>query len=172
MIMTGIDYAFVLVCLVSLLAGVLRGFIREAISLISWLVGLWVAWHYSYVLNPYLGGVLATPGLREWVARILLLVGLVLLGSAIGALVGYLVQKAAGLAATDRVLGLLFGMIRALVMIGVFVMIGRGLDLDGESWWTNSRLMPYAEHAANWLERYAEPELAPLLENAAGVKRG
>jgi uncharacterized membrane protein required for colicin V production len=58
------------------------------------------------------------------------------------------------------------------VVVGVFVMIGRGLDLDGESWWTNSRLMPYAEHAANWLERYAEPELAPLLEDAAGTIRG
>ena len=170
--MTGIDYAFVLVMLASLLAGVLRGFIREAISLVSWLVGLWVAWHYAYVLSPYLGGVLATPGLREWVARILLLVGLLLLGSAIGALVGYLVRTAAGLAATDRLLGLLFGACRALVVIGVFVMIGRGLDLQQEPWWTGSRLMPYAEHAANWLERYAEPELEPLLEDAAGMIRG
>ncbi len=170
--MTGIDYAFILLMLASLLAGVLRGFIREAISLVSWLVGLWVAWHYAYLLNPYLGGVLATPGLREWVARILLLAGLLLLGSAIGALVGYLVRRAAGLAAADRMLGLLFGAIRALVVIGVFVMIGRGLDLQHEPWWTGSRLMPYAEHAANWLERYAEPRLEPLLDDAAGMVRG
>lgn len=169
--MTGIDYAFVLVFLVSLLAGVLRGFIREAISLMSWLVGLWVAWHYAYVLNPYLGGVLATPGLREWIARILLLVGIVMLGSLIGALAAYFLQKAAGLAATDRLLGLLFGVMRGLVVIGAFVMIGRGLDLEGEPWWTGSKLMPYAEHAANWLERYAEPELEPLLEGAAGSVR-
>lgn len=170
--MTGIDYAFVLVFLVSLLAGAMRGFIREAISLLSWLVGLWVAWHYAYVLNPYLGGVLATPGLREWVARIVLLVALVMLGSAIGALVGYLVRKAAGLAATDRLLGLAFGVLRGLVIVGVFVMVGRGLDLEQEPWWTGSRLMPYANHAANWLERYAEPQLEPLLEEVKGAARG
>lgn len=170
--MSGIDYAFILILLVSLVAGALRGFIREAISLLSWLIGLWLAWHFSHILYPYLGGALAAPGLREWVARIVLLVALLLLGSAIGALVGYLVHRAAGLAATDRVLGVLFGAIRALVVVGVFVMIGRGLDLDGEAWWTDSRLMPYAEHAASWLERYAEPALEPLLEDAAAAIRG
>ncbi len=170
--MSGIDYVFMLAMLASVLVGALRGFVREAVSLVSWLVGLWVAWHYAYVLTPYLGGVLATPGLREWVARILLLVGLVLLGAAIGALVSYLVRRAAGLAVTDRLLGLLFGAMRALVVIGVFVMIGRGLDLEQEPWWTGSRLMPYAEHAANWLEHYAEPEFEPLLEDAARAVRG
>lgn len=170
--MSGIDYVFVLAMLASVLAGALRGFVREAVSLVAWLVGLWVAWHYAYVLTPYLGGVLATPGLREWVARILLLVGLVLLGAAIGALVSYLVRRAAGLAVTDRLLGLLFGAMRALVVIGVFVMIGRGLDLEQEPWWTGSRLVPYAEQVANWLERYAEPEFEPLLEDAARAVRG
>lgn len=169
--MSGIDYLFVLVFLASLLAGVLRGFIREAIALLSWLVGLWAAWHYAYLLNPYLGGALAAPGLREWVARIVLLAVIVLVGSAIGALVGYLAQRAAGLAVTDRLLGLLFGLLRALVVIGVFVLVGRGLELSGEPWWKGSRLMPYAEHAANWLERYAEPQLDPLLDKAAGMIR-
>lgn len=170
--MSGLDYAFVLVIVVSLVAGALRGFIREAISLASWLVGLWVAWHYAYVLNPYLGGVLATPGLREWVARILLLVAVVLLGAAIGALVGYLVRKAAGLAATDRLLGVIFGVARALVVIGVFVMIGRGLDLEQEPWWTGSRLIPYGEVVANWLGQYAEPALQPLLDETTAAAGG
>lgn len=167
--MTGIDYAFVLALLASLLAGALRGFVREVISLVSWLVGLWVAWHYAYVLTPHLGGLLAAPGVREWTARILLLAGVVLLGAVLGALVGYLMRRAAGLAVTDRLLGMVFGAVRALVVIGVFVTIGRGLDLEREPWWTGSRLMPYAEQSANWLEQYAEPHVEPLLEEAAGI---
>jgi membrane protein required for colicin V production len=147
---------------------VLRGFIRESVSLLFLLVGLWLAWHYAYVLYPYLGGVLAEPGLREWVARLLMLALVLLVGAAVGALVRYLVTRAAGLAVTDRVLGLLFGAVRACVIIGIFVMVGQGLDLAGEPWWKSSRLMPYAEHLASWLERYAEPAVGPLLERATG----
>jgi membrane protein required for colicin V production len=170
--MNGADYLFVGILLVSLTLGTVRGFVREAISLLVWLAGLWLAWRYAYLLHPYLGGALATPGLREWVARVLLLVLILLAGSFVGWFAAYLMHRASGLAMTDRLLGLLFGLVRALVVVGVFVMVGQGLDLDGENWWKSSRLMPYAEHAARWLERYAEPTVEPLLEEAADLIRG
>jgi membrane protein required for colicin V production len=169
--MNGADYLFVAVFLVSLGVGFLRGFVRESISLLVWLVGLWLAWRFAYVLYPYLGGALAEPGLREWVARILMLVLVLLFGSAIGALASYLVTRAAGLAATDRTLGALFGIVRAVVIIGIFVLVGQGLRLDGERWWKDSRLMPTAEHVASWLERYAEPAVEPLVDDAAKLIR-
>lgn len=164
--MNGADYLFAGILLVSLALGVMRGFVREAIALLIWLIGLWLAWHYAHLLYPYLGGTLGQPGLREWVARLAMLGLVLLVGSAIGALVSYLVTRAAGLAVTDRLLGALFGLVRAVVIIGVFVMVGRGLDLDGERWWKSSRLMPYAEHAASWLEHFAEPSVEPLLDEA------
>lgn len=165
--MNGADYLFVVILMVSATIGVLRGFVREAISLLSWLIGLWIAWHYAYLLDPYLGGMLGTPGLREWVARLLLLVGMLLLGAAVGALAGYFLRRASGLAVTDRIIGIVFGVARAVIIIGIFVMVGRGLDLDGEDWWKRSRLMPYADFAANWLEHYAEPAVGPLLDEAS-----
>jgi membrane protein required for colicin V production len=169
--MNGADYLFVAILVVSLTLGVFRGFVREAISLLAWLVGLWVAWHFAYVLHPYLGGVLSQPGLREWVARLLLLVAVLLVGSALGWLVNYLVTRAAGLVVMDRVLGGMFGLVRALVIIGVFVLITQGLKLDHQRWWESSRLMPYAAHLANWLGRYAEPEVEPLLDSASRLIR-
>jgi membrane protein required for colicin V production len=167
--MNGADYLFIAILLVSVALGVIRGFVREAISLLVWLGGLWLAWRYAYLLYPYLGGALAEPGLREWIARVLLLVIILFVGSAVGALITYLLHRAAGLAATDRMLGVLFGIVRALVAIGIFVIVAEGLDLDGENWWKSSRLMPYAEHAASWLERYAEPAVEPLLDEASSL---
>lgn len=170
--MNGADYLFVVIVGASLTVGVLRGLIREAISLLTWLVGLWVAWHYAYVLDPYLGGALGAPGLREWVARILLLVGMLLLGATVGAIVGYVLDRSASLKVTDRMLGLGFGLVRALVIIGIFVMVCRGLDLDGEAWWQRSQFMPWAERLADWLEHYAEPTVAPLLDEASRALGG
>jgi hypothetical protein len=54
--MGGADHLFAIILLVSGILGVLRGFIRETISLMSWLLGLWLAWHFAYLLNPWLGG--------------------------------------------------------------------------------------------------------------------
>jgi membrane protein required for colicin V production len=170
--MNGADYLFIGILLVSLTLGIIRGFVREAISLLVWLAGLWIAWHYAYLLYPYLGGALGAPGLREWLARVLLFVAILFLGSALGALVTYLLHRSSGLAVTDRLLGALFGVVRALVAVGVFVIVAQGLDLDGEKWWKSSRLMPYAEHAATWLERYAEPAVEPLLDEANSLIRG
>lgn len=170
--MNGADYLFVGILVISLASGVMRGFVREAISLLVWLVGLWLAWHFAYLLHPYLGGALSAPGLREWAARILMLVLILLAGSVLGTLVSYLINRVARLAATDRLLGLLFGLVRALVVAGIFVLVGKGLDLDGEKWWKSSRLMPYAEQVASWLSNYAEPAVEPLLEEASGLVRG
>ncbi len=164
--MTGLDYLFLILVFGSLIVGIMRGFVREAIALLAWLVALWVAWRHADFLYPYLGGVLATEGIREWVARILVLVLVLFAGALVGALVSWMIRSAAGLAATDRVLGAVFGLMRALVIIGVFVLVGRGLDLDGEDWWKRSKLMPYADYAGNWLERYAEPAVRPFVDQA------
>lgn len=166
--MNGADYLFVAILLVSLTLGVVRGFVREAISLLVWLVGLWLAWRFADLVYPFLGGVLAEPGIREWAARLVMLTLVVVVGSLLGSLVAYLVSRAAVLAATDRLLGGLFGLFRALVLIGIFVMVGQGLELDGEKWWKSSTLMPHATHLADWLERYAEPTLEPLIDRALG----
>jgi membrane protein required for colicin V production len=169
--MNGADYLFVGILVVSLALGVMRGFVREAMSLLVWLVGLWLAWHFAYLLYPYLGGSLGAPGLREWIARVLMLALILLAGSVLAALVSYLINRAARLGVADRLLGLLFGLLRAVVIAGIFALIGQGLDLDGEKWWKVSRLMPYAEQAAEWLDHYAEPAVQPLLEDASGLVR-
>lgn len=169
--MNGVDYLFVAIVLISVTTGIFRGFVREAISLLGWLLGIWLAWHYAYLLDPYLGGALAAPELREWVGRIILLVVFVFAASALGSLVAHLLHRASALAVTDRLFGALFGLLRALVAIGVFVMAGRGLDLTDEDWWTRSSMMSWAEQAADWLELYAEPAVEPFLKEASEMLR-
>ena len=165
--MNGADHLFAAILLISLVLGCLRGFVREAISLLSWLIGLWLAWHFAYLLYPWLGGALAEPGIREWTGRAIVLFLVLLVGAAVGSIVGHFIQHAAGLAAMDRIVGGLFGIVLAAVVIGLFVIGGRAVDLDLEPWWQKTRSMPAAEAIANWLEHYAEPAASDLLDRAA-----
>ncbi|HET8691002.1 MAG TPA: CvpA family protein [Steroidobacteraceae bacterium] len=166
--MDGADHLFAIILLVSATVGFFRGFVRESIALAAWLVGLWVAWHYAWVVNPWLGGALAEPGVREWTGRAIVLLLVLLLGSLAGSIVSYYVRRAVAVAAVDRLLGVAFGLLRGVVLIGLFVLVGRAVNLDLEPWWDETRSMPAASSVANWLERYAQPAAVELYDKATG----
>ncbi len=164
--MDGADHLFAIILLVSGAVGYFRGFIRESIALVAWLVGLWLAWHFAYLVNPWLGGTLAEPGVREWTGRAIVLLLVLLLGALIGSIVSHFARRAVGLAAMDRILGVVFGLARGAVIVGLLVLAGRAVKLDLEPWWDRTRSMPAAAAVANWLERYARPAAIELYEQA------
>jgi uncharacterized membrane protein required for colicin V production len=51
----------------------------------------------------------------------------------------------------DRLLGFLLGVVRALVVIGMGIILAHALQLDGEAWWKQSRLVAVMEPAATVL---------------------
>lgn len=164
--MDGADHVFAIILLISGAVGYFRGFIRESIALLSWLVGLWLAWHFAYVVYPWLGGALADPGAREWTGRALVLLLVLLFGSLVGSIVSHFARRAVALAAMDRLLGVAFGLVRGVIVIGLLVLAGRAVNLDLEPWWERTRSMRAAEAVANWLERYAQPAAIELYDQA------
>jgi len=153
--MQGADYIIVAGVLISVVVGTMRGFIREIVALATWLVAIWVAWRFSGFLHPYLGGVLESPEQKTWAARAILLLGVLLLGALVGAVLSWLTRTAAGLSVIDRVLGFVFGCARGALLAGFAVLLGHALRLEHEPWWKHSKLMPYAEYVAAGLESYA-----------------
>ena len=151
--MDGADHLFAIILLVSGAVGFFRGFIRESIALASWLIGLWLAWHFAYIVNPWLGG-----------AIVLLLV--LLFGALVGSIVSHYARRAVGVAAMDRILGAAFGLARGVIVIGLLVLAGRAANLDLEPWWERTRSMPAAETVAKWLDRYARPAALDLYDQA------
>jgi membrane protein required for colicin V production len=164
--MDGADHIFAIILLISGVVGYFRGFIRESIALLSWLIGLWVAWRFAYLVNPWLGGALAEPGVREWAGRAIVLLVVLLAGSLVGSIVSHVARGAVGVAAADRLLGAVFGIMRGIVIVGLLVLAGRAAKLDGESWWRETRSMSAATTVASWLERYAAPAAIDLYEEA------
>src|SRR5437016_589798 len=53
------DYLVIAAVIISAGIGSYRGFLREAVALATWFIALFVAWHFSDVIEPHLGGVLA-----------------------------------------------------------------------------------------------------------------
>ena len=144
------DYVVIAAVVLSAIVGAVRGFLREAIALGAWLVALFVAWHFSDTIAPHLGGLLAANYVRPWAARVIIVALILLLGAGLGAIMGHYVRLSI-FSGMDRFLGFLFGAVRGLVLIGVFVILGQLLKLDGEMWWRHSMLLPYGHSVANGL---------------------
>jgi len=144
------DYLVIAAIVLSAIVGSLRGFLREAIALVTWIIALFIAWHFSDLIAPHLGGLLASSPVRTWAARVIIVVLLLLLGAAIGAIVAHFVRLSI-FSGMDRFLGFLFGAFRGFVLLGVFVILAQLLRLEGEGWWRNSVLIPYGQSVANGL---------------------
>jgi membrane protein required for colicin V production len=158
--MNSADYVILAAILFSAAIGAVRGFLREAISLAAWVVALFVAWHFSDLVEPHLGGLLAGSDVRPWAARVIIVVLLLILGSIVGAMLAHFVRLSI-FSGTDRLLGFVFGLLRGFVLLGVFVILGQLLRLQGEDWWGHSTLIPYGESIANGVRTLVGAEREP-----------
>ena len=159
------DYVILLLMAFSCVAGLYRGLLREVVSLVTWVLAVLLAWHMASLLEPQLGGALANEAVRPWAARVIIFVIVMLVGSAVGALITHFVRLAL-LGSVDRMLGFLFGFLRGVVVLGLLAMLCHAVRLNEEHWYRNSTLVPYAEHAGNVLRalvgesRITSPEAA------------
>ena len=169
--MTGADVLILLIFLGSTLIGLLRGFVREAVSLAFWIIAIWAAWKFGPTVEPHLGGLLADPKIAPWVGRFVILMLVLLIGWVIGMLLSYF-TRSMGLGPLDRAIGLLFGILRGMVLVGLMIIGGELLHLNQEPWWGRSKLVPYGETVGDWLRAMVGERGEPWskLERLTGVK--
>lgn len=168
--MTGADVLIALIVLGSTLLGFLRGFVREAVSLAFWILAIWAAWKFGPTVEPHLGGLLADPRVAPWIGRLVILVLVLLVGWTIGMLLSYF-ARSAGLGPLDRAIGLLFGIARGMVLMGLMIIGGELLHLNQEEWWGRSKLVPYGEAVGDWLRAMVGERGEPWakLERITGI---
>ena len=169
--MTGVDVLILVVLLGSTVIGALRGFVREAVSVVFWILAVWGAWQFGPVVEPHLGGLLADPSIAPWVGRLVILVLILLVGWVAGMLLSYF-TRSIGLGPLDRVIGVLFGVVRGMVLVGLMIIGGELLHMNQEDWWNRSKLVPYGETVGDWLRAMVGEKGDPWakLERITGVK--
>lgn len=168
-----VDYVIIGIIVLSALVSFARGFIREAMSLAGLIAGCCVALFGAKYLAPHLAEHLANPQLRFWAAAAALFVGTLF----VAAIVNYLVGKfllSIGVNGTDRLLGILLGAVRGVVIVALFIIVANVLALPVKQWWPESKFLGefdeltamISDGASNayetWkLEQEATPETAP-----------
>jgi membrane protein required for colicin V production len=164
-----VDYIILAIIIVSAVMGLVRGLLRESIAVITWFLAIVLAWYFGSSLEPHLGGVLIGSPLRIWAARVIIFVGVLLLGGAIAVVLGHYVRVSM-FAGMDKFLGCVFGLVRGVVIVGAFTICVQALRMDEEPSWKRSRLLPYAAGVADALRGIVGENLERLEKSIPAQK--
>ena len=157
--MTVVDVVVILVICLSALFSLIRGFVKEAISLATWIIAIWLAATFAPKLAAVLPLSIESEAVRQAIGFGVLFVLSLMLGALINMLVAQFVKKT-GLSGADRVFGVLFGVLRGGLIVVVFVVIGGMTPLPEADWWQSSVLLEWFESVAIVIQGYLPEDLS------------
>jgi len=163
-----VDYLLAAVFLLSALMGLFRGFVKEALSLVGWILAVWCAWRFGAAVAERIPSVADDSIIETWVARMIVLIVVLILSGLLGRLIAHLTHQS-GLSGTDRIVGMVFGMARGVVLVGLVILLLDAAGFDADPWWQESKLIPYAAPLAERLGELAGDGVELLQEQVDSV---
>ena len=148
-LMTWVDWTIVSVLVASIGLSLWRGFTREALSLLGWILGFVIASRYYLSLAVYFNGLVSSAVISQ-VLAFLTVMALCLIAAALVARLMKSLLVAVGLSFFDRVLGSVFGFVRGIVILLIASYALTLLMPQSQQAMQNSVLMPYIDTLLDW----------------------
>ena len=161
--MNWVDITIIGIIAFSASVSIIRGFIREALSLVSWVLAFFIAGHFYTYITQYLT-YFENDMIRIAVAITILFFATLLVCSVVSYVIGQLVQKT-GLSGTDRVLGICFGVLRGILVVAALLfLVDTFTSLSKSPYWTESQLIPHFHFIIRWFFDYIQNSSSFLVQ--------
>lgn len=159
------DILILAVLALSMLFGLLRGFVSTVLSLLCWIAAFWVAWAFGASVAPFYGGVLGVASARLAAGYVSCFVGVLIAGAVLGWLLRKLMDHG-GLRGADRFFGLLFGLGRGVLLVAFAVLVLGFAGMGSANWWRQSMLLPAFSNVSGWFAGRLPPAVNRGIEHA------
>lgn len=147
--MNWVDFTIIGIIVFSALVSLVRGFVKEALSLISWICAFFVASRFYTDISGYFT-YFHDEFARNATAIAILFIATLLVCAVINYIISELVQKT-GLSGTDRVLGIFFGILRGILLTAaVLFFVDTFTPLAKSVAWQESILIPHFHFIVRW----------------------
>ena len=154
-----VDYFIFAIISISILISFFRGFVREAISLIIWVIAVVVAFEFSDSLSAhFLKDYIDSPGLRYLASFATLFLVVLIVGALINIIVNSILNKS-GIGSMDRLMGIFFGAARGVLVVALMLMFINLSNVQPVSAIGSSRLVPHFSGLVLWLNGFLPAQL-------------
>jgi len=161
--MTIFDYIVLAIVGFSLLFGLWRGVVGEVIALLAWALAAFAAVEFGVIVGQRVFDGVADPAMRTLAGCVLIVVGVLVAMALVRMAVRSMIQ-ALGLSVSDRLLGMLFGIARGVLVALVLVALGGMTAAPQQGWWRQATLAPALEIAVLTLRPWLPEELAKRIK--------
>ena len=148
--MSWLDLVILVIIVLSALISLVRGFVKESISLLTWIVAGVLAFRYFSPLAVMLEPYIAAPTLRNVASFGILFVSTLVVGAIVNFIFTQLVTKT-GLSGTDRALGVVFGAARGVLIVAMVVLLASLTPMPEAEWWRDSASVGFFQQLAEWI---------------------
>lgn len=150
--MNWIDYGIIGIISISVIFGMVRGFVREAMSLVTWVAAITIGVVYCEEVATWFTSISYV-----LVRFVLAFVLLVLLSLIVGGIINYLLLKlikTTKFSITDKIVGVFFGASKGVVIVAGLILLVLLINpkKTHESAWQDSVLIPKFEPVSQWIK--------------------
>ncbi len=152
----------------STLISIVRGFVREALSLVTLVAAMIISKVFGPQLSTLLTDLIEVAAIRYVAAYLGLFFATLIVGGLINSLVVKVVSWA-GLSGMDKMLGMLFGFARGALIVVVIVAVLARIGMTEDIWWQQSLLIPRFVEIGDWLQMIDWENANEMLQQAQSV---
>ena len=163
------DYVIIAIIVLSVGISFVRGFIREILSILGWIVVFWVSIAYYDKVANLFTPIITNQNARQIISFILLFVSML----AVVLLVNYFVSKTilrSGFDTTDRILGVFFGFIRGILLVSVLLLLAKLTYVTQSQWWNDSAIIPKFEPIVEWFQSLLPEGIDQAMDNEVSTE--
>jgi membrane protein required for colicin V production len=153
-----LDLGIIGLIAVSAIFGVMRGFVKESMSLVTWITASFVATMYCTTVANHLT-IISLLSLRYLIAFLLLVLVTLMIGGLISHWVSRLITLT-GFSVTDRIVGTLFGMARGVLIVAIALLVTENAIFAQQNpLFKKSLLIPQFKPMAVWIKKSLPDDL-------------
>ena len=135
-------------------------------SVAALVVAIWAALFFGAEVGGLAENWFDSDRVPLWFGRILVFAVVLSLGSLVSWGLSKIVRMSV-LNNLDRVAGCVFGLARGVLLVAVFVIVGRAIGFSNDDWWLDSTLIPHFDPVAEWVEEMAPKGLDAITPDKA-----